>query len=139
MKNEVGLAELLVTFEVFKDQVAIWLNQGSSQVKIILSRQEGLELAEWLLQDDDEAWPCVGLPLPGSNQQDCFKPEEKPVAEAAYGFRSKNIKAFKCLDIEYSARSLELEIGAAQFIFLHDSLAAWLKGAQEVIHYKHVN
>jgi hypothetical protein len=127
--------DLLVSFELFKEQLFIWINQGELQLKVALSANDGISLAQWLMEENEEAWPNVGLPLPGSTICDYYKPENKPVAEAAFGFTAGNLKAFKCQDIEYNAKSLELTIDYLQMTFIGKAVESWIIAAREVIHY----
>lgn len=136
MEKQNIASDLIVSIEVFKDNASIWLNQGNMQIKIALPLEECVNFANWLLIEDEESWPCIGLPLPGSKQIDYFKPENKKVAEIAFGFSGEFMQAFKFIDLEYNAKSLELKFGQnLEFSFLDNALISWIEAARQIIQY----
>lgn len=132
-------AELAVSFETFKDVFIIWVNQGSWQTRIELSQTEGLNFLKWLLEEGEENWPYFGLPLAGSKYVDYFKPEDKEVALHTFGFKTENFTAFKCFDIEYSAKSLEIMSGRLELTFLQEAVDLWIQAAKDSIQYAKLN
>ncbi len=127
--------ELTISFEFFKDTALIWLNQGSFQAKITLSSHECKDFTNWLIEDNEESWPSIGLPLPGSNLVDCFAPENKQIAVEAYGFKGKIIQAFKFTDIEFMTNTLEINFESIELTFLGHDLSALVQAAKELIEY----
>ena len=124
---------LTVSIENFQEGSTIWLSIGSMQLKWQLPLTESTSFVHWLL--DKETWPAIGIPLPGSQQIDYFRPENKELAELAFGFHGQNLQAFKFWDLEYNAKALELKLGLVRFVFLEPDLAEWLRAAKGKVQY----
>jgi len=130
------MIDLLISFEFFKDKLLVWINQNELQIKLDFPSEEGLNFINWLLEEDEESWPNIGLPLPGSKYVDYFRPEDKKLASTTFGFHSGKTTVFKYFDIEYDTKVIEITEDKIELSFMNRSVDEWIMAANKALKHK---